>query len=1077
MSGDYSRDRFDPTKNYGRVRQQQGRVALDSDWNEAADIQDRRWRAETLDLMGRCAVSPRTPDAFKIHPSADGRTFEIGLGRLYVDGLLAENFGTGAETFDPVLAEARAGDRVPYTDQPYLPAEPLPAHGRYLVYLDVWEREVTHVEDPGLLEPALRGVDTTTRLQTLWQVRTLPLADTSAGCSASLDEATVVSSSRLSVSFDESLVTDDPCELPPTGGYRGAENHLYRLQIHDGGGLSQVATGGGQTGATFKWSRDNASTVIPVRSMTGRKLSLASLGRDQTTGICIGDWVEILDDHREFRQESGDLAKVTEINEGTQEITLDRDIPLSGKRPFAADPQGHSDRHTRLCKWNQSEGLSSEGTVPINVGSIHLENGVQVAFNTQDEIGGNGFRSGDYWLFAARPGNAGFDLLDQAPPRGIHHHYCRLAVIDHGADGIKIIEDCRPHRGDRMASCCVVTVGDGVVSQGDFTNDIQGAIDAVSEGGKVCILEGQYDLSATLRVNKANLTLLGCGRQSLIRRASGKTHKLQRSGFPLLSIEADGISIRDLSFDSAGFPNIPGGSTRSALSAKSISSLTIADCVILNGGGSAIDILASTEVRISDCEIRGYPALLARQCIDVRIDNNRVSSGGIWIGTGSQSISITRNRISYGKGPGILLGDSREPSVERPSFEALFLVKHIDVSFAEPSSRLGLIPKETLNETLISRVIGIAKPGSIQQVQLKDNVIEGMGGSGISTLYKKSLNTLEDAADLDSVDDLEIVGNRIVNCVQDKPDCRFPDQSLFGAGILLAGSSDVRIRRNHIASNGCDERTKEKWPACGILLGDCAEVDITDNHCVDNGVRNDPTADEKFLQAELALLYVKSRAPSRDAARIVNNVVRCKAGQAIIALSTGNLSIIGNTLESLSYRAQPLIVSQSAQNALQDLLKMIARCASVLLLQYSYGAGPPFSHPSLLMLNGNRIMACHGTSETVANVHGLTDVPQDVYASIGVLSAIGDVSIANNQSWYDAPGQNATFTNTFVVCGGVRAVGNFFSGLYNGYSYQSHAVDFNIATNNMSSLHLPSMTQTTSSQWPNAYVRTDNNLP
>ena len=29
--------------------------------------------------------------------------------------------------------------------------------------------------------------------------------------------------------------TDDPCLIPPSGGYRGLENRTYRVEIHDGG--------------------------------------------------------------------------------------------------------------------------------------------------------------------------------------------------------------------------------------------------------------------------------------------------------------------------------------------------------------------------------------------------------------------------------------------------------------------------------------------------------------------------------------------------------------------------------------------------------------------------------------------------------------------------------------------------------------------------------------------------------------------------------------------------------------------------------------------------------------------------
>src|SRR5215213_376088 len=42
-----------------------------------------------------------------------------------------------------------------------------------LVYLDVWQRHITAIEDPDILEVALGGPDTTTRVKTVWQVKVL----------------------------------------------------------------------------------------------------------------------------------------------------------------------------------------------------------------------------------------------------------------------------------------------------------------------------------------------------------------------------------------------------------------------------------------------------------------------------------------------------------------------------------------------------------------------------------------------------------------------------------------------------------------------------------------------------------------------------------------------------------------------------------------------------------------------------------------------------------------------------------------------------------------------------------------
>ena len=160
MSGDHTRFTFDPLKRYSGVLMQQGRVQLDSDWNEEVAILKRRLRTTALDVFGPVGVPYLSnPGAFNVGlipgPPAD---LSIGPGRLYVDG---------------VQVEAFAEENFTYLNQKFLPAPlpaPLPA-GDSVVFLDIWDREVTYIEDPELLDVALGGADTTTRVQTVWQLR------------------------------------------------------------------------------------------------------------------------------------------------------------------------------------------------------------------------------------------------------------------------------------------------------------------------------------------------------------------------------------------------------------------------------------------------------------------------------------------------------------------------------------------------------------------------------------------------------------------------------------------------------------------------------------------------------------------------------------------------------------------------------------------------------------------------------------------------------------------------------------------------------------------------------------------
>ncbi len=83
----------------------------------------------------------------------------VRKGRCYVDGLLCEN--------EQDIRLAEQADRA--RGQPGIPS----GDGRYLVFLDVWERFISAVEDPAILELALGGLDTAARLKLVWQVKVL----------------------------------------------------------------------------------------------------------------------------------------------------------------------------------------------------------------------------------------------------------------------------------------------------------------------------------------------------------------------------------------------------------------------------------------------------------------------------------------------------------------------------------------------------------------------------------------------------------------------------------------------------------------------------------------------------------------------------------------------------------------------------------------------------------------------------------------------------------------------------------------------------------------------------------------
>ena len=64
MKGDFTRFTHDGEKHFNRLYRQQGRVELDADFNEAADLATELARVQTVDVIGRTGV-PKD-DSFKI---------------------------------------------------------------------------------------------------------------------------------------------------------------------------------------------------------------------------------------------------------------------------------------------------------------------------------------------------------------------------------------------------------------------------------------------------------------------------------------------------------------------------------------------------------------------------------------------------------------------------------------------------------------------------------------------------------------------------------------------------------------------------------------------------------------------------------------------------------------------------------------------------------------------------------------------------------------------------------------------------------------------------------------------------
>jgi hypothetical protein len=65
--------------------------------------------------------------------------------------------------------------------------------------------------------------------------------------------------------------------------------------------------------------------------------------------------------------------------------------------------------------------------VPAGATQVLLEHNIVVSFAVQPA--GGQFRAGAAGCFAARNRDASAEELVTAPPRGIHHHYAKLAIV------------------------------------------------------------------------------------------------------------------------------------------------------------------------------------------------------------------------------------------------------------------------------------------------------------------------------------------------------------------------------------------------------------------------------------------------------------------------------------------------------------------------------------------------------------------------------------------------------------------------------------------------------------------------
>jgi hypothetical protein len=928
MKGDFSRRTFDPRRHYSGVLMQQGRVQVDADWNEQQAIQLYRNETETRDVIGP-AGAPEDDAGFAVVPAPGGADLLVSPGRFYVGGILCELEGTAVaatylsnlvlqpadwtvdgEDFAPNqwVEVAGAGVLAPltvrisdvdkdtkeltfaddlsafqaatsltvrrwatYATQPDLPkpdfvtADPdgttppvlaIP-DGTYLLYLDVWKRHLTSLDDDRIREKALGGPDTTTRQKTVWQLRLWPgeggpaPLDPGTGCGTAVpgwDAATAPSSGRLKARTQPPEGEPNPCILPPSAGYQGLENQLYRVEVHAGGTL-------GTDSISFKWSRDNGSVVKPLEAVPGTSdFTVSDLGPDSALGLAEGQWVELVDDEVELNSKPLDLFQF-HLDSATDAVTL----------PTTPDPA----LHPKLRRWD-SEDVVTVPAVPVDDGWIELENGIQVQFSPGT------YRTGDYWLIPARTAEGDVEWpLDPAgdplaqPPDGVAHAYARIGVL-HVSGGVFTAGDCRLKfppltKLKPSASCCTLSVGDGVATFGDYTS-IQAALQNLPpEGGEIHILPGRYVENVTIQ-GGSKILLKGCGDRTQVvsaAPAAGQVagpvfHVVDSTGIRIssLAVVADPTGIGLLFEGDDPAPQDPNTDSKPRLPSRDHA---LSELLVTAAQQSAVKVLGGRNVLIENCSITMtadlglWPAvfvaasdvvvrgneitgsLSARDAVAISQLRGAAGVSAIQISGGSERVLVERNRLLACSGQGITLGSvveiqtpvaGTDTTIAIGRFAGIlgWAIDLLDPCLTCDSVSTGDNPPDQPPDSPPR----FRSAGTVYDVEIRDNDILDMGLDGIGVPHFFHLADPARAACSIRIEDLSISRNNIRRCLR-RPTgtiaASMMDSMGYG-GIALSFVENLVIRDNRIEENGMPAAQ----PVSGIFVLYGEGVEIGRNH-------------------------------------------------------------------------------------------------------------------------------------------------------------------------------------------------------------------------------------------------------
>jgi len=850
MKGEFSRFGFNPRQHYAGVLQQQGRVGLDSDWNEFVEMVLHRLSLQTIDTIGRCGRPEHDP-GFNI--SVDNTVSPPGVvisdGRLYAGGLLAqsESAGRAGTKFDaqfdwPIPASAKWRQLFPAAPWPGLDFASIannPGSSLFqLVYAEVWLRHVTALEEEAgrdeafneaggnpdwtsrpelgdrIRERALGGPDTCTRLQTVAQVKLWDYDDANIqtcdqACAALAAARPPRTSGTMLLGVPVTPPVTKPCEEPLQGGYGGAFNAAYRVEVHDDGPDGK---------ATFKWSIENGAFEVRIQGdalthvNAGSDILITSIGKDQETQLSANDWVEVCGQETELGVFRNSLAQVHQDPaanpDGTWTIQLTGGVVLP-HAPF-------------LRRW-------SAGTQTIQLNhafGLDAASGLTVKFF--DASGGAAnktyFHAQDYWVWSARTDTRSVEPEALAhvaqPPRGIPRHYCCLALLTWQNQNGQIVctanTPCTPEfppltelTPGECGCCCTITVGDGVISKGQY-DTLEEAFaklpDTSRHGGiVVCILEGVHVVKTPIEISQDRVVIRGCGRNTFIEAPLGAFDLVDRRK----------IAFSDLVIESRSAPAVVAFGCSELSICNSRIHMSLSQQAAAEKESAAQHAVAVQKMKTSLVgELKSCPALLLQGWLMTIADNEirgAVRGGGIGIAGGSGHVLIQRNNIHKSSLPGVDLsyvyaGTTGVPFPMRLNAAGASLeeIEILDNRFEDIDA--AAIFQAPTPEIVKTGLHVIDRPGNAGQPKAAGELAQ------------------EDLPELPGlIADLTVRNNFITHCG-------------IGATIELWGKPESQQKQS--AEEQEKQQLSSNTPAAAVQLAYVMRFEASHNRIVKNGVRN-----------------------------------------------------------------------------------------------------------------------------------------------------------------------------------------------------------------------------------------------